>query len=119
MALAACAAPPQQSPPTPVVQRQLVLVRIHLSGLPAPSWTCFAAHESGAVVERSGVGEILELELPQGPCSLRLQCGGQVFERPLHVRQDLPPEAWQLDHRVELTWRVGSGGPTSAPAVRA
>ena len=96
---AACVAPPAELPPAVVVQRKTVLVRMHLSGLPAPTWTCIAAHESGAVVERNGVGEMLELELPPGPCSLRLQCDGKHFERPLHVRGEESMVDWRLDRQ--------------------
>lgn len=86
---------PVKVPPPPKSK----LLEVHLALVPPPQgeWQFEAKCESGVVERRTGSGDTIELELPPGPCWLRLTTDNHVFERALVLgRQPVKGEIWQL-----------------------
>lgn len=54
-------------------------------------------HESGyawsGAVGRTGASVLV----PQGPCSLRLECGGRSRDAVVRIEPDMPPFHWRLE----------------------
>jgi hypothetical protein len=101
--LGACAS--NSPPPLPPLSKQtkkVLSVQLVLVPPPKGDWQFAARHESGTVVEKTGNGDTIEVELPPGPCSLRLTADGMVYERPLVLGNVGINEIWQLvgGHRL-------------------
>lgn len=95
--LGACAGTSAPSmPPLSKQTRRLLPVQLVLVPTPKGDWQFEARHESGTVVEKAGNGDTVELQLPPGPCSLRLTADGMVYERPLMLGNVGVNEIWQL-----------------------